>query len=106
MEEAERYFKKALELKPDRAETHFNLGVVYRRQQKVKEAIAELEQAVKLDPQLAAAHHDLGVLYKNEKRSDDAIREWNLYLDLMALKDPKEAAIIRDHVKELGGKPH
>jgi Flp pilus assembly protein TadD len=103
--EAEATFKKAIELKPNEATFHFNLGVIYRRQQKVKEAIAEYEQAVKLDDRLDVAHYDLGIMYRNEKRSEDAIREMNRYLDLIAAKNPKEAEIVRKHIKEMGGKP-
>ena len=43
-----------------------------------------------LDPQLAPAHYDLGVMYKNDKRNDDAIREWNLYLDLIAMQQTRK----------------
>ena len=34
--EAEKYFLKAIELKPDQADFHFNLATVYRRQQKTQ----------------------------------------------------------------------
>ena len=36
MAEAEKYFTKAIELKPDQADFHFNLATVYRRQQKTQ----------------------------------------------------------------------
>jgi len=105
MPDAEKSFLKAIELDPKRAEFHFNLAAVYRRQQKVKESIAEYEKAIALDPNLAPAHYDLGVMYKNEKRTEDAVREWNRYLELIASKDPKEAEGTRKHILELGGKP-
>jgi predicted Zn-dependent protease len=41
-----------------------------------------------------------------QKRNDEAIAEWNQYLDLKGQQDPKEADIVRKHIKELGGTPH
>jgi Flp pilus assembly protein TadD len=105
MAEAEKYFKKALELKNDWAELHYNLATVYRRQNKAQEAIASYEKAVSLSPTLAEAHHDLGILYAQEKRNEDAIKHWNHYLELVAAKSPGEAEIARKRVQELGGKP-
>jgi tetratricopeptide (TPR) repeat protein len=102
---AEKEFLKAIELKPDQGEYHFNLGTVYRRQQKVKEAIAEYQTAIRLAPELAEAHYDLGVLYGQEKKNLEAVAEWNRYLQLTAGQNPKEADIVRQHIKELGGTP-
>ncbi len=82
--EAEKYFMKAIELKPDQADFHFNLATVYRRQQKTQEAIGEYQKAIGLDDRLAVAHYDLGVLLAQLKRNDEAIEHWNTYLDLKA----------------------
>jgi len=69
-------------------------------------AIAEYEKALAIDNKLAPAHYDLGILLAQLKRNDEAIGHWNSYLDLKAAQDPKEAEIVRKHIKELGGKPH
>jgi tetratricopeptide (TPR) repeat protein len=106
MADAEKYFLKAIELQPNTADFHFNLATVYRRQQKTQEAIGAYQKAIQLDSRLAPAHYDLGVLYAQLKRNDEAIDQWNMYLDLKAQQDPKEADIVRKHIKELGGKPH
>ena len=39
------------------------------------------------------------------ERNEDAVREWNLYLDLVASKNPGEADIARKRVRDLGGTP-
>jgi len=106
MAEAEKYFLKAIELQPLQADFHYNLATVYRRQQKTQEAITQYEKAIALDNRLAPAHYDLGVLLAQVKRNDEAIQHWNTYLDLKAAQDPKEAEIVRRHIKDLGGTPH
>jgi len=43
-------FKKALQVDPKYAEAHYQLGMVYLRLQRGKEAVGELNQAANLDP--------------------------------------------------------
>jgi tetratricopeptide (TPR) repeat protein len=65
-EQAELFFK-AIQIKPDFLEAHYNLGLIYANRKKMKEAAAELEQVLKIDPQfdagihllLASAYHEL-----------------------------------------------
>ena len=46
------------------------------------------------------------MLYNQEnKQGHEAIIEWNRYLELIAAQNPKEAEIVRQHIKELGGTP-
>ncbi len=61
--------KKAIALKPDDAELHFDLAVVYRRQRNTDEAIAEYQVAVQKNPKFAKAYYDLGILYSQEKKN-------------------------------------
>ncbi|MBY0549939.1 MAG: tetratricopeptide repeat protein [Candidatus Obscuribacterales bacterium] len=48
-EEAETYLKQAIELKPDMAQAHTNLSVVYFDLKRYDDAVKEAMQAVKLD---------------------------------------------------------
>jgi len=59
---AARYLEKAVELKPDFAEAHARLGVVYFMENKEAEAREELQRALALKPQLAEARHNLMLL--------------------------------------------
>ena len=70
-----------------------------------QEAIAEYQKAIQLDSRLAVAHYDLGVMLAQQKRNDEAIARVEPYLDLKGQQDPKEADIVRKHIKELGGTP-
>lgn len=47
--EAETYLKQAIELKPDLAQAHTNLSVVYYDLKRYQDAVSEAMQAVKLD---------------------------------------------------------
>ena len=67
---------KAITLDPKDAWAHCAMGLAYRDQGRLEEAIAEFEQAIALDPKLADAHINLGNVYKNQERQEDAIAEY------------------------------
>ena len=72
---AEENFKKAVELKGDLAISLYNLGVVYERQGRVKEAVKQLEltRAGNLaNPGLA---FELGLLYYRDGQKQNAFNE-------------------------------
>ncbi|MDP7000235.1 MAG: tetratricopeptide repeat protein, partial [Candidatus Poribacteria bacterium] len=56
------YLLSACDSKND-AKTHYNLGLLYGRQGKLEDAIAELQQVIQIDPNYAPAHYNLGLLY-------------------------------------------
>ncbi len=60
-DEAERAYRKALEIDPDYAEAHNNLGVLLQEQGRAEEAIKHLREAVRLRPRAASHHSNLGV---------------------------------------------
>jgi len=61
LEEAEAEYLKAIEVDPDLADAHHNLGVLYKDQDKLEEAEAAWKKAIEVDPDHAAAHYNLGV---------------------------------------------
>src|SRR5439155_17350985 len=52
--------RRVIELKPDHAQAHFELGVILEKQGKHEGSRRELERAVELAPSLAEAHRALG----------------------------------------------
>ena len=58
--EAEGYLRKAIELKPDLAVSHSNLGDILREFGKLKEAESSTRKAIELNPNLGEAHSNLG----------------------------------------------
>jgi tetratricopeptide (TPR) repeat protein len=60
---AEREYRAVLALKPDFAEVHMNLGLVYQLVGRTSEAMTEFRHAIRLKPGLAGANFFLGVDY-------------------------------------------
>jgi tetratricopeptide (TPR) repeat protein len=64
-----------VQLKPDYAAAHCNLGAALRRQGKVPEAIAEYREAIRLRPDHAEAHCNLGLILRQERHFREALDE-------------------------------
>ena len=62
-----------MELKPDFAEAHNNLGNTLKDQGKLDEAVACYRRALELKPDYAAAHNNLGVVLKGQGKLDEAV---------------------------------
>jgi tetratricopeptide (TPR) repeat protein len=98
-EQAE-FFIKALQIKPDFLEAHYNLGLIYTHRKEMKQAAAEFEQALKIDPQfdsdihllLASAYHEL----KDDKSTMSALQA-GLQLHPKDLKLLKPLASLQFH---------
>jgi tetratricopeptide (TPR) repeat protein len=70
-------FKRAVELAPQHALAHYNLGLVLKRADRLQEAVDELRRAIDVAPQ-AEAHYTLGVLYWHQadlERAAGSLRE-------------------------------
>ena len=65
-------FQAALDLDPDSALAHGNLGAIYARQDKIPQAIAEMEQAIALDPDYLRSHANLCHLYNTQGQTEQA----------------------------------
>jgi tetratricopeptide (TPR) repeat protein len=61
---------------------HNNLGLTYRKQGRLEEAMAELKQAVATDPTLAIAYNNLGTVYEEKGMLDEAISEYKKALSI------------------------
>src|SRR5436853_3158950 len=66
-------FKRAIQLKPDYAEAHNDLGMAYCRLNRNDEAIESFRQAIRLNPRLAEAYYNLGTAYYNLGRLQEAM---------------------------------
>jgi hypothetical protein len=88
LDRATGFLRKAIEIKPDFANAHHNMGLVYLHQQRYDDAIKQFNRALHLEylPEMKAESHNyLGVAYVCLLRTDDAIREFKTAL----LMDPE-----------------
>ncbi len=72
LQEAELSLRKAIELNPDFAQAHSNLGNIFGDLGKLKEAELSLRKAIKFNPDFAEAHSNLGNILKDLGKLQDA----------------------------------
>ena len=81
-EEAEKSFRKSIELNPDYALSHEGLGMILLSKGELNEAQIELETALKLDPERTSAHLNLGIIYLNRNENDRAQKSFETAIKL------------------------
>jgi TolA-binding protein len=65
-------YLKSIELQPDSAEVHMNLGLVYLKLEKNKDAVKAFKNSVRLQPKVAEAQYGLGLADFRLGRHKDA----------------------------------
>lgn len=73
---AERQYRRALELNPNNASAHLNLGFVLDATGRPEEALASYTEALRLDPSMPEAHFNYAGTMLAMGRLDEAIREY------------------------------
>ena len=91
-EEAEKAFRRVVELQPTLAPTWANLGHVYSKLKKPSDAVAAYQRAIELDPQDASLYQDLGHVYSDMGDPEKARELYQKGARLTGDRDPKEAA--------------
>lgn len=76
-------FYKAIELKPDYAEAHNNLGNALANAGDYPRALNHLAQALKINPNYAEAHYNVGVALVGMKRTGEALPHFERAVALM-----------------------
>ena len=99
-------YRLAVQLNPNYANAHYNLGTLQSGLGNREEALASLEQAIRLQPDLAEAHNNLGAILREMDHLPPAIEHFqaavrirpgfvqahaNLVLALNSADRPKEA---------------
>jgi tetratricopeptide (TPR) repeat protein len=72
LDEAVASCRRALQLKPQYAEAHNNLGVALRGLGQLDEAVASCRRALQIKPQYAEAHNNLGIALKLSSLTSEA----------------------------------
>jgi len=82
MDKAIGHYRYALQLEPDHAATHNDLGNALRRMGRLEEAIACYRRALRIRPDFAQAHNNLGIALAQRGDVDEAIEHYRRALDL------------------------
>ena len=71
--EAEKCFRRVIELDPSYIPAYFNLAVVVANQGRADEAVGLFQTVLTLDPGLSAAHYSIGVIRLRQNRPAEAL---------------------------------
>jgi len=80
--EAVKEYRKAIEIKPDWALAHNNLGLAYAKNAQEELAIQEYKEAITLNPSLAEAHYNLASVYYDRGSFAHAIASYKKALEV------------------------
>ena len=71
-------FQRAVKLKPDYAEAHYNLGVVLQKNGEDEEAYKSYEKAIAIKHAYPQAHNNIGMINLKNRSLNDAVKsfEW------------------------------
>ncbi len=75
-------WQKAIEITPEVAELHHNLGNAYAKHGQLREAIAAWERAISLAPNLAEAYNNVGYAYYKLRDYREARTRWEQALQV------------------------
>ena len=75
-------FSRAIELRPNYPEAHYNLANTLKELEKTDEAIAGYKRAIELRPDLVQAYNNLGMILLSLKRHEKAIEAFGKAVDL------------------------
>ncbi|MEP6864181.1 MAG: tetratricopeptide repeat protein [Deltaproteobacteria bacterium] len=89
---AEKFLRRAVEMKTDDIETHLELAKALSKLDRVEDALEQLEAAQQLDPSRADIALEIARTYEDAKRDADALAA---YQKLLSIKDPPIQARVR-----------
>jgi tetratricopeptide (TPR) repeat protein len=80
--EAIEHYRRAVEIWPDYAETHYDWGTALARQGRLAEAIEHYRQALEIKPDFAVAHSDWGAVLLQQGKLAEAIEHYQQALQI------------------------
>ena len=81
-------YSETIKSNPDDADAHFNLGILYEKKMKFKDAISEYQQAINLKPDFVDARINLSLVYTERNMFGESINELKQVLEI----DPQNVA--------------
>jgi dTDP-4-amino-4,6-dideoxygalactose transaminase/predicted O-linked N-acetylglucosamine transferase (SPINDLY family) len=93
--------QRAVEVLPGDAESHYNLGHIFKDLERLDEAEASFRQAIKIKPRYAEAHSDLGSTLKELNRPHEAETSYRKAVQILP-KYAKGHYNLATHLSNLG----
>ena len=75
-------YQTAMEIEPDLAEAHNNLGLALASQGRVDNAIAQYQKALEIKPDYAEAHTNLGIALADRGQTEEAMAHYRKALEI------------------------
>ena len=85
LELAKKWYLRALNIQPQLAKSHYNLGFVYEQEDDWEKAIVHYNHAITINDNYTKAYYRLGLIFKRQKQFTQAIEQFSQVLHL----DPK-----------------
>jgi tetratricopeptide (TPR) repeat protein len=82
LDEAARYYERALELEPNLPETHWNVGISLASKKKHGSAIEQFRMALDIDPNFAPAYFEIGNAHLSLNEPDQAAAAFRRAIEL------------------------
>jgi tetratricopeptide (TPR) repeat protein len=89
--EAEQYFRRAVDARPDWAKPHFYLGKTLAASGNLAAALAELESAARLEPDQSQHHYQLAQVYRRLGKVKQSEQHLARYRELVETERNKKA---------------
>ena len=102
LDNAEKYYRRAIKLNPKYPEAINNLGTVYYAEKSYGRAIKQYRQALRIAPNSASFLSNLGTVYFARKQYEDAMK---VYEQAVAIDPAPYKSIIRCSVAGAPGEP-
>ncbi|MFH1778481.1 MAG: tetratricopeptide repeat protein [Candidatus Omnitrophota bacterium] len=93
LDEAEKEYKKAIELDPKLIDTYNNLGCLYVKRAEFAKAKEIFDDALKINAKSEKIYYNLGVIYAQENNFEKANALWKKALEINPNYDVAKAAI-------------
>lgn len=101
LDDSRRHLQQALQQNPRHGPAHYNLGVLFQRQQHWSHAEQSYRLAIQIDPQAFAAHYNLAIVQTAQGKKQEAIASLENFLRVCPPSMGQQIADARRRIEAL-----